>query len=131
MCFEIKLFKAYFQYVKSKSLRNILELNRSKKKGKLEYSCPLCSFNVFLKKKKKSWGILSLQMLTRRGFYECASWGRTRHLSLKLDTLIFMSSCSCHFILSSLQSLWKVTGHCEMWITHCCRKSSVFCRFPT
>lgn len=56
MCFEIKLFKAYFQYVKSKSLRNILELNRSKKKGKLEYSCPLCSFNVFLKKKKKILG---------------------------------------------------------------------------
>lgn len=53
MCYEIKLFKAYFQYVKSKSLRNILELNRSKKKGKLEYSCPLSVPLMFSLKKKK------------------------------------------------------------------------------
>lgn len=57
MCYEIKLFKAYFQYVKSKSLRNILELNRSKKKGKLEYCCPLCVPLMFsLKKKTKILG---------------------------------------------------------------------------
>lgn len=75
MCYEIKLFKAYFQSIKSKRLRNILELNRSnkKKKGKLEYSCPLCVPLMFSLKKAKSWRIFSLQMLTRRGFYEYAS----------------------------------------------------------